>query len=1256
MKGTKFVRLTALVMSILMLLGCATVIASAAPVSRAAASSSSTTDTSLSDIKELLNAISYDKYVAEWFDDVKPGAEAITIDVTKGTYDSEPTGEEGKDFAVTTRVDGDEEVTALYTPSDGAVTWTVEIPDTARYALKIEYYPDRNRATSIERTLSINGKVPFSEARYLTLPKHWVNNYDEGFDAPEGLTLERFADMAKEAGFEAAVENVTLATGESKDQTVIKFPGYWTSEMVDFAEQYELRFFQTDYMNNELRPSTVDEPQFMTFYLKDSSGFYSENFEIVFEKGTNTITLEGRNEPMSIKSITLEPYEALAGYEDYLAALKDKGVDVEKAGTDTVKLESETPVALSNKTIYPIEDRSCAINSPTDPTRSVLNTVGGEKWNTVGQWVEYSFQVNSSGMYDIVSRFRQNVLDGMFTCRSFYMYSDGVAADAAGYYNGAPFSEALRATFDYGDDWQVNRLTDGRTDTNGDGKINDKDEYASYAVYLEAGVTYTLRVEVALGNMSEIIRRVQNSVNIINNAYLQIIQLTGTSPDSMRDYGFNEIMPDVMIDMVEQGKELAAVAEELTLMAGTKSSNVGTLETVSRLLLKMGRHEDEIAGNLSTLKDNIGTLGTFLSDAKTQPLQLDYIQIQPMDSELPEAKPGFFASLWHEIVGFFQSFTRDYNNMGALEENEEGSLTVWMASARDQFQVTRNLINYSYTGKNNIAVDLKLIAAGTLLPSILAGSGPDVSLSMAAGDVINYAIRSAIVNIEDVGTVGNEVQKWEEYQTRYADSGMELISFKDYALEFEVDENFNTIYDEDGNPVLKENYEEAAFNHAAMSVLGIADADEQMHYYAVPESQSFSMMFVRTDVLADLDLEVPRTWDELMACIPTLQANSMEIGLPTDANIFIYQNGGEMFADDGIRINLDSALSLSSFDFMCNLFTMYSFPYSYNAANRFRTGEMPIILGDYVGTYNQLKVFATEIEGKWTFMPLPGEVDADGNINNVACSTVVASVMVKGCEDRVRAWSFMQWYTGAECQVDFSNEMVAIMGPSAKQAVANRHALAQMPWTTDEYNEIQAQFNNLASVPNYPGAYIVARYTTFAFQNAYTANADPATEMLSYINTINKEINRKRLEFDLETLTETLPGGEKVEYKNLQTKRAAQAQWLADTIQNEYSEYDALMDQVHSALRSENTVQINAAMEAVKAAYEGIDDYEAIYNNDRIAVMGYDSNDRTLTKQEREDARKCFIYELYKETDNEVTRLYYLAEFLSDICRLSAQK
>ena len=1161
MREKKFTRIAAFLLCLTMLLGSAVVFASASEIDD---SEGSITDVTLEELRELLNAITYEEYSAK-YRNVANATQTVQVPIDQ--YDTKDEG---------FKMEEKGGVNALYTPQNGSVSWTVDVPETAKYAIKIEYYPDQNRATSIERILKINDEVPFAEARFLTLPKRWVNDYVD-FEISSDLVSK-----AKEVGYEVI---------QKDGKSYITFPDYVTEAMSQFAEEYEVRFFQRDITNNELRPTTSDEPDWMTYYLKDSSGYYTENFAFVLEKGANKITLEGQNEPMSIKAITLYPLENIMSYADYIKKYADKPI-----GQDNIKLEAELATVMSNKTIYAVEDRSCAINSPTDVTCSVLNTVGGEKWATAGQWVEYSFKVSSSGMYDIVSRYRQNILDGMYTCRSFFIYSDGLQPGADGYYNGTPFAEALKLVYSYDDAWQVTKMSGVEEDTNGDGKIDEDDVQKSYSVYLEKDVVYTIRYEVTLGMMGDVVRRVEAVLNAINTDYLNIIKLTGLSPDSYRDYGFSQVMPDTMVDMVIQSRELYKLAEELTAISGEKSSNVATLEKVARLLEEMGTDDDEVAKNLTTLKGYIGTLGTFLSDAQTQPLQLDYIMIQPTTAELPAAEPNFFQSMMHEVLGFFQSFVRDYNNMGALVETEEGSAEVWMASARDQFLVVRNLVNNDFTPKTNVPVDLKLVAGGTLLPSILSGSGPDVYLGLGSGDVINYAIRSALLSIEH---------------------------FDDF-----------------------KSYTENNFNEAAMIVLGIEDADEQMHYYGLPESQGFSMMFVRIDIMADLGLEVPRTWDDIMSCIPTLQANNMQIGLPTDFQIFLYQQGGELFADEGMRINLDSKIGLASFEKMCNLFTMYSFPYQYDGANRFRTGEMPIIIGDYTGFYNQLKVFATEINGKWEFMPRPGEISDDGSINNVAVSGVAATVMVKGCDQAKRSWEFMKWYTGESFQVGFSNEMVAILGPSAKQNVSNKNALASLPWTTDEYQQIQLQFNNLASIPNYPGAYIIGRYTNFAFLSAYNDNMNPSDAMLEYVPTINKEIERKRNEFNLETLTE-----DDVAYKDLLTKRLAQIEALAEMIRanNEFkAEYADLMDQVVRAARSDDEVELAAAAEAVEALYNKLDPDGSIFVADRTKVMGYDMTDTSLTKAEKKKLRNCFSYEVYKNTDKLVTQLKCMVTFLED--------
>ena len=1069
MKHKTLQRFLALVLAVTFIMGSVLMTAAATD-----GSTGSTTDKTLAEIREQLNAISYEEYMAK-YEEIPRAQGAIVVPGT--AYDAENSDD---DTRVVT-IGGSE---ALYTPNLGSVSWKVPGVSHAKYSIVIEYWPDDAKSASIERILKINGAIPFAEARFLTLPKVWTNQYvaaEVTLPKKSDKTLEQLKDEAVSIGFTGA---------EIKEENGEKFlsleiPAVWTEDICNFVNTYTVRFLTSDIDENELRPGMVQTPEWRTYELRDADGFYAESFEFVLEPdadGNVTITLEAVNEPMSIKSISLIPHEDLIGYDEYLK--KYAGI---ASGEDWVTIQAEYSGASSSQTIYPLEDRTDAATVPSDTGHVLLNTIGGDKWQTAGQWVRYSFKVSTSGMYNIAARYRQNVLDGMYVCRSVRIASSGAPVGSLGYYDGAvPFFEASQARFNYNSAWQSTILNDGETE--------------AFQFYFEKDVEYTISLEVTLGSTGDIVRRVTEILNSVNSDYLEIMKLTGADPDEYRDYGFARVMPHVMIDMIIQSRELYAVAEELARVTGEKSSNVATLEKVAWLLDRMGSDENEIAKYLDQLKSYIGSLGTWLGDAKTQPLQLDYLVIQPLGNEAPKAKAGFFASLVHEVKSFIMSFFRNYDRMGATSEDtsDEEIVEVWLAYGRDQAQVIRSLINNDFTPQTGIAVNLKLVAGGTLLTSVLAGRGPDVYIGIGEDDVINYAIRGALLPIEH------------------------MEGFKDFALYYQVDEKFNTVYDAAGNPVRNPN---AQFNEAAMLVLGIADATETYHYYGLPETQNFTMMFVREDILADLDIEIPKTWDDILAAIPKLQANNMLIGGTQDYKIFLYQMGGTLFADNGMRINLDSNVGLESFEFMCNFFTMYSFPKSYDFANRFRTGEMPIGFASYNGTYNHLTVFATEIKGLWGFYPMPGieYVREDGStyINNVTVATTSAIVMLNGCdteEQQKRAWEFMKWHSGADCQIKYSNEMVAIIGPSAKHATANIEALSEMPWTSAELEQLRYQFQNLASIPNYPGSYIIGRYTGFAFLAAYEDNANPTEELQRYITTINKEITRKREEFGLETL------------------------------------------------------------------------------------------------------------------------------------------
>ncbi|MEG2088289.1 MAG: extracellular solute-binding protein, partial [Angelakisella sp.] len=50
--------------------------------------------------------------------------------------------------------------------------------------------------------------------------------------------------------------------------------------------------------------------------------------------------------------------------------------------------------------------------------------------------------------------------------------------------------------------------------------------------------------------------------------------------------------------------------------------------------------------------------------------------------------------------------------------------------------------------------------------------------------------------------------------------------------------------------------------------------------YALPNKQSYFMMYYRMDIFEELGLSIPNTWEDVYQLIPVLQRKNMEIGFP----------------------------------------------------------------------------------------------------------------------------------------------------------------------------------------------------------------------------------------------------------------------------------------------------------------------------------------------------------------------------------------
>ena len=474
------------------------------------------------------------------------------------------------------------------------------------------------------------------------------------------------------------------------------------------------------------------------------------------------------------------------------------------------------------------------------------------------------------------------------------------------------------------------------------------------------------------------------------------------------------------------------------------------------------------------------------------------------------------------------SFFTDYNSLGASEKHVEGDpnvVEVWITTGRDQAQIMRQMVDDSFTAETGISVNLKLIAAGTLLPATLAGVGPDVSMD---ADPVGYGIRNAVIPLnyfdgfeEDVKPLFNE-----EQFVPFTVLDPDRIEYEDGTIGKDVgdvDKPYKTVNGVERNGVVT---------------------------YGIPSTLDLPMLFYRKDIFVELGLKVPETWDDVESVIRALSENQLEMGFSQAlTQIYMYQSDVDWFKSSydyenytgdytdreylrtvGVASNLDSNGALDAFQRMTEWFTLYGEPVTYDFANRFRTGEMPIAIASYT-LYNQLRVFAPEIAGLWEFVQLPGVEREDGTINHTSPITPQAVMMMKDAADDIsdgqdftespkaqKAWQYLKWWVSTPTQERFGKEQVAIMGTAAKYNTANIEALTGQSWTSQEKRNLEQQFKSLKGTPMSPGNYIVARYTNFAFYAVINDDEVPSEAMLGYVDDINNELTRKRDEYGFLTI------------------------------------------------------------------------------------------------------------------------------------------
>lgn len=872
---------------------------------------------------------------------------------------------------------------SVLTPEEGSISWKVDIKEAGLYNMRVHYYPIEGKSSAIQREININGELPFSGADYVIFDRVWADQDDE---------------------------------------------------------------IRRDENDNDLRPRQTEVPQWVNAPFRDSEGYFNEPYLFYFEKGTQTITLTSKREPMVIDYIELYQHQSAPTYEE--VKVDYQANNLEPVSDTFIKVQAEDAVRKSSPTLFPLTDRSSPTVEPYHVSKLRVNTIGGQNWRQPGQWIEWEVEVEEEGLYQIALKRKQDLLRGIYSSRTLTVNGE------------VPFKEMDVIRFNYNLDWTTDIL----------GKSDDE----PYLFHLKEG-TNTIRLTVTLGDVAPLLRTIESSVLDLNEMYRKILMITSNSPDPLRDYQLEKRIPDMLDVFAEQADIIRSVGNHLELITGERSDKVAVLHSTVTQLEKMVEKPETIARQLDSFKMNVGGLGTWIQTVREQPLTLDYLVVSSPDAEMPRAQATTFEKVKHEVGAFFASYSEDYDSIGSTREQDaiDEEITVWVTTGRDQAQILKGMVDDMFTPYSGISVNIRLVQPQVLLPATLAKEGPDVALNMGEDVPVNYAMRSASADL----TVFND---FDEVAQRFHESAMVPFEYNG----------------------------------------GV---------YALPEQQMFPVMFYRKDILEELELTPPETWDDVYNMISVLQRNNLEFYLQIDDpmaqnqtllapnqtfGMLLFQRDGKFYADDEKSSALDEEISIEAFNQWTQFYTNYKFPLMADFPNRLRVGEMPIGIAPYP-TYNMLTVLAPEIRGLWEFTTVPGTLKENGEIDHTVPSTSIASMILENSEKKEAAWEFLKWWTDKETQLSYGREMESILGEAARYPTANVEALAELPWPVEDYQNLSEQWQWVKGIPQIPGGYFTGRHLDNAFRRVVNANENPREALQDYVRYINDEIEIKRKEFNL---------------------------------------------------------------------------------------------------------------------------------------------
>ena len=863
-------------------------------------------------------------------------------------------------------------------------------------------------------------------------------------------------EVNREGLYEIGFEYLTDAEEGSQVQREI-----WIDHELPFTESgniafprrwYEASKVTKDINGDEVNPLLKQQNEWFTVKATDVDGYTSEPFRYYLENGKHTLTLVSVSGKLSIGEISLIPAEDYPKYREVLKEYKEK--DFPEYKGESVVLQGEDADYRSEQ-ILRREYNSDPATQPYQKGQVVLNTIGGYNWRNANQKIEWDFYAPESALYKLNLKVFQNHGEGLNVYRQIAI--DGVV----------PFEEVKEYPLSYSDKWQSVTVSDGK------GK--------PYLFYLSEG-KHRISLENKLGKSGYVAREIYSINEDMSTLLRNITKVTGSDPDPNFQYELDEKVPKLMDTMADIRDRYRHLVDYLIKISGKTPTLANSLNTAADQLDYLIRKPEKIPKKLRELTTTQSSLSTYAFEIQEQPATIDFLQFATPEKEIKLRKSTLWERAAGTMVNFASSFYKDYDsvlysrneaaaavNQVEVQEQKPVVLDVWVARTKEMGEIIQRLANEDFSTKTGIAVKVNILPAGSvgavgsvspLMLSIISGNAPDVALGSDQSTPVELAIRGATRDL-------SKFSDFDEIRKRFLPEALTPLEYRG----------------------------------------GV---------YALPETMDFSMMFYRKDILEEIGMDVPQTWDDLYyTALPILKQNALDFYMPSDYSPFLYQNGGEYYNADRSALALDSDAAYKAFLQWTENYTIYDIPKTVDVYNHFRIGDVPLVIGGY-GDFIKLTYAAPDIYGKWGVTNIPGILQEDGTMDRSNSGAISTICMFSDSDKKEEAWEFAKWWSSAEIQERFSMEVEAVIGLEARWNSANTEAFLSLPWPKEDLPVFREAWDSYKGVPNALGGYYTSRHISNAWTRVVMDGMNPRESLEKAIKAVNIEMKRKQVEYGLE--------------------------------------------------------------------------------------------------------------------------------------------